>query len=429
MRLLVIGSGGREHALAWKLAREKNEVFVAPGNPGMALEPNVTCLTNSAADFAGLAKLCREKKIEFVVVGPDQALADGAVDFFEKESIATFGPTRAATQIESSKSFAKDLMRAARIPTAKFESFQDFGRARNFIEKVEWGSGWVVKADGLALGKGVVVCENRAEALATVEAFLGQRTLGAAGERVVVEERLLGREVSAFFFCDGKDCRPLGMACDYKRIGEGDQGPNTGGMGAYSPADWLPEGFLAQVVEEIVRPLLKEMHGRGISFRGMLFVGLMVRNGAPKVIEFNARFGDPETQALLPLLDENLLPWLQASRDGSLGALPETGPRMKPLAAVHVVLAAAGYPGAVKKGDAISLPEEFLPQENETTRRAKVFFAGVARTSAMALATNGGRVLGLTALAESRAEARRRAHELVAAISFSGLQKRGDVGA
>ncbi|MGZ3694922.1 MAG: phosphoribosylamine--glycine ligase [Bdellovibrionota bacterium] len=430
MRVLVIGGGGREHAIAWKLAREKgiHEIFVAPGNPGMALEPKIVCTGITASDFHGMEKLCREKKIDFVVVGPDQALADGAVDFLENAGIPAFGPTASAARIESSKCFAKELMKDAGIPTAKFELFSDLPSARSFIEKVEWGSGWVVKADGLALGKGVVVCESREEALATLNAFIGEFTLGKAGASVVIEERLLGREVSGFYFCDGTDSRPLGFACDYKRIHDGDRGPNTGGMGAFSPADWLPDGFSDRVQAEIVQPLLQEMRTRGHAFRGMLFVGLMVTNAGPKVIEFNARFGDPETQVLLPLLQEDLLPWLKASREGALKAFPVSGPAVKPGAAVHVVVAAAGYPGTVKKGDKISLPGELLPQENETERLAKLFFAGVGRSPSLDLITNGGRVLGITALAGSRADARRIAYELIETVRFSGAQRRSDVG-
>ncbi|MGE3260596.1 MAG: phosphoribosylamine--glycine ligase [Bacteriovoracia bacterium] len=433
MRVLIVGGGGREHALAWKLAREKGifEVFVAPGNPGIALEPKVVCTGLAASDFSGMLRLCRSHKIGFVVVGPDQALADGAVDFFEQEGIPAFGPTQSAARIESSKAFAKEIMRHAGIPTARFEVFADAAPARDFLTRVEWGKGWVVKADGLALGKGVVVCESREEALSVVNEFMLHAAVGPAGKQIVIEERLQGKEVSSFFFCDGGKATILGSACDYKRILEGDKGANTGGMGAYSPADWLDEGFTERVSAEIVRPLLAAMAERGHPFKGILFVGLMVTAAGPKVIEFNARFGDPETQALLPLLDENLLPWLEACRNGKLDSLPATGPKMKPLtASVHVVLAAAGYPGAnVKKGDIIRVPPELLPQEEEGERLAKLFFAGVARSRSLEMTTSGGRVLGLTALASTRAEARAKAHALVSAITFAGAQRRADVGA
>jgi phosphoribosylamine--glycine ligase len=431
MRILVIGGGGREHALAWKLAREKgvHEVFVAPGNPGIALEPKVICTGISAGDFSAQLKLCQQNKIQFVVVGPDQALADGAVDFFENAGIAAFGPTQAAARIESSKAFAKELMHDAGIPTAQFRVFSELAQAREFLTTVEWGQGWVIKADGLALGKGVVVCESREEALEVVHGFMRGDAVGAAGKQVVVEERLLGREVSAFYFCDGAKAVLLGFACDYKRIFDGGKGPNTGGMGAFSPADWLEEGFAEQVLAEVVNPLLAEMSKRGLPFRGILFPGLMVTAGGPKVIEFNSRFGDPETQALLPLLQEDLLPWLQASRNGNLHTMAQAGPTLKPGAAVHVVMAAAGYPAAnVKKGDKISVPLELLPQENESDRLSKVFFAGVARSRSFELVTGGGRVLGITALAGSIADARKIAYGLAETIEFAGSQRRSDVG-
>jgi phosphoribosylamine--glycine ligase len=340
VKVLVIGSGGREHALCWKLAQDRkiDEVFVAPGNPGIALEPKVTCV--AITDFEALATFCRDRRVELVVVGPDQALADGAVDFFEGEGIPTFGPSRAAARIESSKAFAKELMKNAGIPTARFDVFSDLARAQEFLRNVSWGDGWVIKADGLALGKGVVVCASREEALATAEDFLSGDSMGEAGRRIVVEERLSGRELSAFYLCDGKRAVSFRHACDYKRIHDGDQGLNTGGMGAFAPPDWLPAGFEARVEKEIVEPLL-----RAHSFRGMLFVGLMATAQGPKVIEFNARFGDPETQALLPLLGEDLLPWLRAARDGRLEEMPASGPLWKELSAVHVVLAAEGYPG------------------------------------------------------------------------------------
>jgi phosphoribosylamine---glycine ligase len=432
MNLLVVGSGGREHALAWALSRSSGvrEVFAAPGNPGMALEPKVTCTGVSAADFAGILRLCQEKRIGFVVVGPDQALADGLVDFLEEGGVKAFGPSRAAAQIEASKAFSKELMREKGIPTARFEVFTDVQKARDFLTEVDWGDGWVIKADGLALGKGVVVCAERAEALNTVSGFLEGGAMGEAGRRIVVEERLLGREVSAFSLCDGASAVSLGFACDYKRIGDGDRGPNTGGMGAFSPADWLPTGMAEKVQAEVVLPLLSALRERGAPFKGVLFTGLMMTPSGPKVLEFNARFGDPETQALLPLLDEDLLPWLQAARDGRLAEMPAEGPRKKNLHSVHVVLAAAGYPGTPRRDDPIQVPPELFPaDEVSEDRLAKLFFAGLRREgSPPRFVTAGGRVLGLTALAVSREEARTKAYALLEAVSFDGAQRRGDVG-
>jgi phosphoribosylamine--glycine ligase len=429
MKVLVVGSGGREHALVWKLAQGEftTEVFVAPGNPVMALEAKVTCTGIGAGDFPGIAEFCRKNAVGFVVVGPDQALADGIVDYLEGQGIPTFGPKKAAARVEWSKAFSKEVMKAEGIPTARYEVFESLDPALAFLRSVEWGSGWVVKADGLALGKGVVVCESREEAIRTAEEFLTGGAMGEAGRRVVIEERLHGREVSVFSLCDGERGVLLGMACDYKRIFDNDQGPNTGGMGAFSPADWLPEGFAEEVQAKIVAPMVAAMAKRGTPFKGVLFSGLMATADGPKVIEFNARFGDPETQVLMPLLEDDLLPWLRAARDGTLAKRPAEGPRRKNLHGVHLVMAAAGYPATPRKGDPIFVPEELLPVEGDGGRHAKVFFAGVGR-GPNSFVTNGGRVLGLTALAETREEARRKAYAISEVIRFEGMQRRGDVG-
>ena len=429
MKVLVVGSGGREHAISWKLAQSEDitELFVAPGNPAMALEEKVTCTGIAASDFAGIAEYCRKNHVGFVVVGPDQALADGIVDYLDAQGIPAFGPTKAASRVEWSKAFSKELMREAGIPTARYEVFEALAPAQEFLRSVEWGDGWVVKADGLALGKGVVVAESREEALSTVEEFLAGGAMGEAGKRVVIEERLLGREVSVFSLCDGERAVLLGMACDYKRIFDNDKGPNTGGMGAFSPADWLPEGYAEIVQEKIVQPLLSSLAKRGSPFKGVLFSGLMATKDGPKVIEYNARLGDPETQVVLPLIDEDLLPWLRAAQAGRLDRMPASGPKRKALHGVHVVAAAAGYPASPRKGDAISIPEELLPVEGDGGRWAKVFFAGVARKGTT-FVTNGGRVLGLTCLAETREEARRKAYAISETIRFEGVQRRSDVG-
>lgn len=429
MKLMVVGSGGREHALVWKLAQSENvtEVFVAPGSPAIALEAKAACTGIAAGDFYGIARHCKANHVKFVMVGPDQALADGIVDFLDAEGIPAFGPTKAAARIEWSKAFSKELMKEAGIPTARYETFDSAAAAKEFLSSVEWGTGWVIKADGLALGKGVVVAETREEALATAADFLSGTAMGEAGRRIVIEERLLGRELSFFSLCDGNQGVTLGQACDYKRIFDGDKGPNTGGMGAFSPADWVPEGFNRRVETEVVAPLLKSLQNRGSPFKGILFVGLMATDSGPKVIEFNARFGDPETQVLLPLIDEDLLPWLQAGQAGKLNEMPASGPRRKAMHGVHVVLAAEGYPATPRKGDAIRMPEELLPQEGDGKRLAKVFFAGVARKG-NDFVTNGGRVLGITALAETQAEARRKAYALSETVQWAGQQKRSDVG-
>lgn len=427
VKLLVIGSGGREHAMAWRLALDAGveKVFVCPGNPGMEgdVAGKVSCTGIAAGDFEKIAAFVKENGVTFVAVGPDQALADGAVDFLEAKGIPAFGPTKAASRIEWSKAYSKDLMKAAGIPTARYETFTSLDAARKFLESVEWGSGWVVKADGLALGKGVVVCDSREQGLAFCAELFGG-AMGAAGSTVVIEERLAGREVSAFFLCDGERGACLGLACDYKRIFDGDQGPNTGGMGAFTPADWLPAGFAETVAKQVTVPLLSEMKKRGNPFKGVLFIGLMVDQGRFKVLEFNARFGDPETQALLPMMGEDLLPWLKACREGKLSSMPATNIKMKPGAAVHVVSAAEGYPGTPKKGDAISVDRSFAASWETGV---KLFFAGVSK-SGDAFSTNGGRVLGVTALGEDRAEAREKAFEWTSKVSFRGRQRRLDVG-
>lgn len=426
MNLLVVGSGGREHALSWKLAQSQlaKTVFLAPGNSGVQGEEKIRLVPTPAADFAGIWELCQKEQIDFVVVGPDQALADGLIDFLQSKGVLAFGPRKDAAQIEWSKGFSKELMKEAGIPTARFEIFAKFsgaGGAKEFLQNVRWGDGWVVKADGLALGKGVVVCENREEALRVAEEFLDKSAHGRAGETIVIEERLIGREVSHFALCDGQRGITLGFACDYKRIFDGDQGPNTGGMGAYSPADWLPADTLHRVESEIVSPLLKVLKEKGREYRGVLFAGLMITPTGPKVIEFNARFGDPETQCLLPLLDEDLLPWLMAAAKGDLQGLGRNEIRLQKKHSVHLVLATEGYPANPTKGDSI--------QVSDATKvgAGKIFYAGVARKGEQ-LVTNGGRVLGITALGETRIDARNTVYALAEGVKFRGQQRRSDVG-
>ncbi len=439
MKVMVIGSGGREHALSWKLAQSPlvESIFLAPGNAGVREENKIHLLSIPPSDFAGIEQACKKESIDFVVVGPDQALADGLIDFLQAKGILAFGPKKDAAQIEWSKGFSKELMQAAGIPTAKFAIFHAFEGdqgAKQFLETVEWGDGWVVKADGLALGKGVVVCQSREEAIQTAKEFLLQSIHGEAGKTIVIEERLVGREVSHFSFCDGSLGITLGFACDYKRIFDGDQGPNTGGMGAYSPADWLPQGTKEAVEAQIVKPLLKILKERGREYRGVLFTGLMITASGPKVIEFNARFGDPETQCLLPLMDEDLLPWLLASAKGDLPSLGRNTVALQKKHSVHLVLAAAGYPQNPRKGDAIEIrlietaagrtPKD---EPQALTLLPKVFYAGVQEKDGK-LFTIGGRVLGITSLGETRAEAREKTFAVADTIVFAGKQWRNDVG-
>lgn len=316
-------------------------------------------------------------------------------------------------------------MAIAGVPTARFEVFTDFTSAQDFLNGDPWKDGYVVKADGLALGKGVVVCSSRQEAELEIREFLQTGKMGDAGKKVVLEERLSGPEVSAFHFCDGEEFRLLGFSCDYKRLLDGGKGPNTGGMGTYSPADWIPQGLKKTVSEEVVRPLLKEMKRRGTPYSGILFTGLMVTGEGPKVLEFNARFGDPETQSLLPMLKGDVVPWFEAVAKGKLPLMP-VEVDLAPGAAVHVVLAAHGYPGdrePVRKGDAIRIPSDLLSEQT----RGKIFFAGVAGEQGD-FQTNGGRVLGYTAWAASRKEARDAAYAGARRIEFEGRQMRSDIG-
>lgn len=432
MKVGIIGSGGREHALAWKLSQDPaiKAVFAYPGSVGIAMEPKVVCTGINAGAFAKIADHCQKEGLDFVVVGPDQQLADGVVDFLASHGIPAFGPVKAAARIEASKAFSKELMKELSIPTARFEVFSEVSAAQDFLKSVEWGDGWVVKADGLALGKGVVVCESREEALRAVDDFLVRGEMGDAGRTVVVEERLIGREVSAFSLCDGDTSVFLGFACDYKTLQEGNQGPNTGGMGSFSPPEWIERGLEENVSKQVVLPLLRGMKDRGIPFKGVLFTGLIITNQGPKVLEFNARFGDPETQSILALMDEELLPWLMACESGTLSTkgnkiAVKTGKHV-----CHVVMAAQGYPGtggaAVRKGDTIAFAPNLL--NGNLPDQCKVFFAGVVGDEASGFKTAGGRVLGVTALANSAAQARKQAYEAVSKITFSGAQFRNDVG-
>lgn len=431
-KVLVIGSGGREHALAWRISRDSDvaETIVAPGNPGMERDAKLRVVSLAISDATKVIEFVRANSVDFVVIGPDQALADGLADALADAGILAFGPKKAAARIEWSKAFAKDCMQAAGIPTARFSVFTDAKAAKAFLRASPWTSGWALKADGLALGKGVVVTQDLAEAEATIEEFMVAGNLGAAGKTLVIEERLEGRELSSFFLCDGKTARPLANACDYKQLLDDAKGPNTGGMGAFAPADWLPADFTARVQREVVEPLLHEMQKRGVPFSGTLFIGLMVTKDGPRVIEFNARFGDPETQAILPLLDGNFTEALRASAEGRLASLAPETLRLKRNFAVHVVLAAEGYPGTggktVAKGDPLEIPQD-IAENHDDLERGRVFYAGVGKQGST-LVSAGGRVLGLTALGKTRAEARARAYEQFSRLRLRGGQFRQDVG-
>jgi phosphoribosylamine--glycine ligase len=395
--VLIVGGGGREHALAWRIARSRSlgELHAAPGNPGIATLG--TCHAVPAADTEAVVALARRLGVDLVVVGPEAPLVAGLADELRGAGIAAFGPSAAAARIEGSKSFAKDVLRAAGVRTAA-------GLA-------EPSAPCVVKADGLAAGKGVFVCESDAELAAALP------RAAALGERVVVEELLEGREVSLFALCSGAETLPLAPAQDFKRLLDDDEGPNTGGMGSYSPVPWLEDGQAELLVETVHRPVLRELAARGAPFQGLLYAGLMLTDDGPRVLEFNCRFGDPETQAILPRLEGDLLEALAAAATGSLAGVElAAGPET----AVTVVLAAAGYPDAPETG----VPIEGI--EEAEAAGALVFHAGTALEGG-ALVTAGGRVLGVTALGDSVGDARERAYRAVELVDLPGVQYRHDI--
>ena len=416
MKLLVIGSGGREHAIAWRLAQSPRvqKVFVAPGNGGTAREAGLENVAISAIDK--LAEFAHAENIHLTVVGPEAPLAEGIVDLFRSSGLRIFGPTQACARLESSKQFAKEFMIRHGIPTAEFSSFDTASAAHAYIDA--HGTPIVVKADGLAAGKGVIVATSADEAHRAVERILVERTLGAAGSRVVIEGFLEGEEASFIVLADDEHVLPLATSQDHKRLKDGDLGPNTGGMGAYSPAPVVTPELHARVVREIIQPVLAGMAAEGQRYTGFLYAGLMIDGaGNPRVLEFNCRLGDPETQPILLRLKSDLFELIESAMDGRLARVKAEWDRR---AALGVVLAAAGYPDAPKKGDAVT----GLPATGEDFR---VFHSGTALKDG-AIVTSGGRVLCATALGDSIKVAQRRAYEVVEAIRFDGMQYRRDIG-
>jgi len=417
MRILVVGSGGREHALVWKISRSPivTGLFAAPGNPGISDLARLVPL--EVVQVEEIARWARENRIDLVVVGPEVPLVAGLADRIARDGIAVFGPSAAAAELEGSKAFAKDVMEAAGIPTAEYAAFTELGPAVDFARA---RSGRVVvKADGLAAGKGVVVCGDAAEAEAALRSMLLERAHGDAGTRVVVEERLEGPEASCIAFVDGERVRLLAAAQDHKRIFDGDRGPNTGGMGAFSPTPNVTAEVAAMVERDVLLPAVREMARRGRTFRGALYAGLMLTPKGPRVLEFNARLGDPETQPMLMRMRNDIVPALLAAARGDLsGVALDFDPR----AAVGVVLAAEGYPGKVTSGDAIEGLDGSFPED------VQVFQAGTARAADGRVVTSGGRVLTVCGLGEGLDGAARRAYEGVARIRFRGMQYRKDIG-
>ena len=416
MKILVVGSGGREHALAWKLAQSPkvSQVYVAPGNGGTAREEGLVNVP--ITEISTLLEFAKRKGVRLTVVGPEAPLAAGIVDAFRAEGMKIFGPTQAAAQLESSKDFAKHFMARHHIPTAAFGTFVNAANAHAYIDK--HGAPIVVKADGLAAGKGVVVATTVEEAHAAVDAMLSGNTMGEAGHRVVIEECLIGEEASFIVMVDGKNVLALASSQDHKRLGDGDTGPNTGGMGAYSPAPVVTPELHARIMREVIQPTVEGMAADGIPYSGFLYAGIMVgEDGAPKVLEFNCRMGDPETQPILMRLKSDLLMLLEAAVSGRLDQIEAKWDRRT---ALGVVMAAAGYPDAPRKGDTI----DALPANTEDVH---IFHAGTALKNGQ-LVVSGGRVLAVAALGDSLRIAQARAYEVAGQVHFAGSQMRRDIG-
>jgi phosphoribosylamine--glycine ligase len=418
VKVLVVGGGGREHALCWKIAQSPlvTSLFCAPGNPGIARL--ATCVNISASSIDSLCAYAASNAIDLTVVGPEDPLACGIVDRFESEGLRIFGPSRAAVQLEASKAFAKRLMAEHGIPTAAYRSFGDASDAARYIKEV--GAPIVVKADGLAAGKGVTVAATVEEAIDAIHAVMRERVFGNAGNTVVIEDRLEGQEATILAFSDGRTIVPMTPSQDHKPVFDGDQGPNTGGMGAYAPAPVVTRDMQAEIERTILRPCIEGLLNKGVVYRGVLYAGLMLTSSGPKVVEFNCRFGDPETQAVLPLLHSDLVPVLTACCDGRLN---QVECEWNPGASVSVVVASGGYPGTFQKGKSITGVEDAERLDGVT-----VFHAGT-RKEGDRLVTNGGRVLNVTAVGRDLPHAAQRAYRAVDRIHFEGAHFRRDIGA
>lgn len=415
MRVLIIGSGGREHALLWKVSQSPKvkEIFVAPGNAGMA--NLATLIPISAEDLDGLLAFALEQKIDLTIVGPEVPLLHGIVDQFQQAGLAIFGPNGQAAQIEGSKRFAKDLMKKYRIPTASYQTFTNAQEAKAYVRQA--GAPIVIKADGLAAGKGVVVASTLEEAEQAITDAMEQKIFGSAGDMVVIEEFLTGQELSLMAFVDGTTIVPMVPAQDHKPAYDGDQGPNTGGMGTYSPVPQFSNDTLSLAIKTILEPMVQAFQQEGIDYRGVLYAGLMITSEGPKVIEFNARFGDPETQVVLPRLTSDIIEIMLSVVEGRLHSNLVTWSKQ---AAVCVVMAAGGYPGSYQKG------LEITGLSNQLEENKFVFHAGTKLEDSQ-MVTAGGRVLGVTALGEDLRIAQKSAYELVQQIHFSDAHYRNDI--
>lgn len=419
MRVLIIGSGGREHALGWKVAQNPavETVFIAPGNAGTALEAKLQNVDIAVEDVAGLVAFAQNNAIELTIVGPEAPLVIGVVDAFRAAGLPIFGPTQAAAQLEGSKAFTKDFLARHNIPTAAYANFTEIEPALAYVR--EQGAPIVVKADGLAAGKGVIVAMTLEEAEGAIKDMLAGNAFGDAGSRVVVEEFLDGEEASFIVMVDGENVLPMATSQDHKRVGDQDTGPNTGGMGAYSPAPVVTQAIHDRVMQEVIYPTVRGMAAEGNPYTGFLYAGLMIDStGAPKVIEYNCRFGDPETQPIMMRMQSDLVELCLAAIDGRLDQVES---KWDPRASIGIVLAAGGYPGDYAKGDIISgLPTTEVEGQ-------KVFHAGTTDKDGHVV-TNGGRVLCATALGNTVSEAQQRAYELAKQISWHGMFHRNDIG-
>ncbi|UYM18857.1 phosphoribosylamine--glycine ligase [Endozoicomonas euniceicola] len=419
MKVLIIGNGGREHALAWKVAQDQNvqQVFVAPGNAGTHLEPGMTNVSIGVLELDRLVAFAKEEAIDLTIVGPEAPLVAGVVDRFEAESLNIFGPTQAAAQLEGSKAFTKDFLARHKIPTADYQNFTSIEPAKAYVR--EKGAPIVVKADGLAAGKGVILAQTEEEAFAAIDDMLAGNAFGEAGHRVVIEEFLTGEEASFIVMVDGKNILPMATSQDHKARDNGDQGPNTGGMGAYSPAPVVTRAIHDRTMKEVIIPTVEGMAAEGNVYKGFLYAGLMIdAEGTPKVLEYNCRFGDPETQPIMMRLQSSLA---QLCLAGAKGELDAVQPQWDSRTALGVVMAAGGYPADYRKGDLIT------GIDDANGDGCKVFHAGTQLEGNDVL-TNGGRVLCVTALGESAGAAQKAAYEGVAKVQWKDVYNRTDIG-
>jgi phosphoribosylamine--glycine ligase len=418
MKILVIGGGGREHAIVWKLSQSKvvDKIYCIPGNAGIS--EVAECLEIESKDISALLDFVKYEWIDLTVVGPEDPLAKGIVDVFQKEGRRIIGPTQAGAQIESSKVFAKDFMKRHKIPTAEYKIFTSYTHAEEYIRLK--GTPIVIKADGLAAGKGVFVCQNYDEAVDALRIIMKEKVFGSAGDKVVIEECLKGQEVSYLVFTDGKSIVPMVTSKDHKRLLDNDEGPNTGGMGTFSPNPAVTPELEQEILETVIKPTIKGLKSEGIIYKGILYAGLMIVNGKPYVLEFNCRFGDPETQVILPRLETDIIDIFMAISEQRLS---KVNVKWSDKASLCVILASEGYPGKYRKGLSIKGLEMV-----KGLKDVIVFHAGTKFNEEGAIVTSGGRVLGVTALGNDLQEARQKAYSAVGLINFEGMQYRKDIG-